>query len=552
MCCAVLSIGCAAPGSDIALAPLWTRLSTADGGVEIEAAAGLWRQRFDATTGRFESVTVGPFYSLDYASPERLRRTGPHVGPDSLPPLSEAPDEADGSGASTLGAGLSQALSGGAAPERDSDWLSRFLVPLGYTSHRGGETASTLLPVYLWRDHERVDGSRQKDFYSILGLISRWNERKGHEISWFPFYGNFDDLFTYDKIVFVGWPFFVYAERNEQISYHMPWPLLGWVRGGGESSDHLLPLYTRASVEGRYKRWALLWPFFHLQFNHLGGGQEARETAWWVFPLLGRKTRGTYQSTSFLWPFFGYSSDPRSGFWSFDGPWPLVRVQRGPGDVTRTRFWPLFSHHHAQGLTTRTFLWPIVQLRHEEGTRAVRDTTWILPIWQSWDRLDREDGEPTGGSAAWRKLFPVFQYEREDHWRRGSFPTLDPFWRNELIDRHYSWIWKLYEWEEDGERGTRSERSWGGLWRRERDTEEDRASFTFLWSRRRYRVRSSPVVEHALLFGLLRWRVTEDDGFAMLRPAFPGPGWPARAGAGAAPTPASAHRDPSTAPQRAD
>jgi hypothetical protein len=43
------------------------------------------------------------------------------------------------------------------------------------------------------------------------------------------------------------------------------------------------------------------------------------------------------------------------------------------------------------------------------------------------------------------------------------------------------------------------------------------------------------VRETSLLFGLVRWRVTADEGFAMLRPAFPGPGWarpaqPARAG----------------------
>jgi len=29
------------------------------------------------------------------------------------------------------------------------------------------------------------------------------------------------------------------------------------------------------------------------------------------------------------------------------------------------------------------------------------------------------------------------------------------------------------------------------------------------------------------LFGLLRWRVTEGEGFDMLPVAFPGPGWPA-------------------------
>ena len=151
----------------------------------------------------------------------------------------------------------------------------------------------------------------------------------------------------------------------------------------------------------------------------------------------------------------------------------------------------------------------------------MRDSVWIIPFWQSWDRLDKRTGE----TSDWRKLFPLFQYEREGAWRRGSFPTLDPFWRSELIDEHYSWIWKLYEWEEEAE--LRRERAWLGLYRRERGLGEDRRSIAGLWSRRKYRDGGRTVRETSLLFGLLRWRVTEDEGFDMLPVAFPGPGWPA-------------------------
>lgn len=506
--------GCAAPGSDIALAPFWSRAATADGGVDIEAAAGLWRQRYDAASGRFESLTVGPFYSLDRRSPERPRQSGPFVGPTELAPLTPGDVLADGL--------LEE-------PD-DADWLSRYLVPLGFTSRRGGETTSLLLPVYLWRSYERADGSRESAGFTLLGPMWRSNERTGTEFAWFPFFGRLENLFTYEKLGWFLWPLFVYAERDEQVSYHAPWPLIGWVRGGGESSDHFLPFYSRATLEGRYERWALLWPFFHLQYNNLGGGNEEKQRVWWAFPLLGRSSRGSYSATSVLWPFFGYASDSDSGFWSWDGPWPFVRIQRGPDDVRRTRFWPLFSTHSALGLRTRTFLWPFIQLREEDTPEARRSSTWIVPLWQSWEREDLDLGVPTGSTASWRKLFPLFQHEREDRWRRGSFPTLDPFWRNELVDRHYAWAWKLYEWEVDGEAGTRRERGWAGLWRRERDPLEDRASLTFLWSRRAYRDNGVRVREHAALFGLLRWRVTADEGFAMLPPAFPGPGWPARGG----------------------
>ena len=81
--------------------------------------------------------------------------------------------------------------------------------------------------------------------------------------------------------------------------------------------------------------------------------------------------------------------------------------------------------------------------------------------------------------------------------------------------------------ERDGEQ--RSGRSWLGLYTYESDGDEERHSLTGLWSRRSWGVDESRVRETSLLFGLIRWRSgpgTDDGG--LLRPAFPGPGWPAQ------------------------
>ena len=463
--------GCVAPGGDVHLAPLYTRVATGDGGVDMEALGGLVRQRRDAETRRFESATVGPFWSLDVAE--------------------------------------------------NGDWLTHFFVPLGYTSHRGEQATSMLLPVYYWRKLQRADGSDEWSLIALPGVLVRANEEHGTEVGWFPVYGRFSGFLTYDHLCFYLWPLFVHSRRNDRVSRHFLFPVFGWTRGGGERSYRFFPFFGRSRLEGRYERSFYLWPILHFQHNYLGGGGEEPERVWWVFPALGRKTRGTYQSTTMLWPFFGYANDSRSGFWAVDAPWPFIRLQRGPEDVTRTRFWPLFSHVRADGLETTSFLWPIIHLRHERSASAARDSVYVVPLWQSWNRLDLETGE----RSSWHKLFPIFQHERVGTWERGSFPTLDPFWRNELIDRHFSWMWKLYEWEEQGE--MRRERSLLGLWRREKDAGEDRASFSGLWSRRRYSKGDARVRETSILFGLLRWRVTEGEGFDMLRPAFPGPGWPA-------------------------
>ena len=86
----------------------------------------------------------------------------------------------------------------------------------------------------------------------------------------------------------------------------------------------------------------------------------------------------------------------------------------------------------------------------------------------------------------------------------------------------------------------RRDRSWLGLYKRERGPEEERRSLAGLWSSRRYRGEEGSVKETSLLFGLLRWRVTEGSGFDMLRPAFPGPGWPALEPSGDSTTPSPA------------
>lgn len=474
--CVVLPLACAAPGADIHLAPLWSRTSTADGARETDALGGLWQHRTDLADGTLLELTVGPLYGI---TPE------PDLEPGEV------------------------------------GYLAHFLVPFGLTSRHGEEGTTLFYPFFVWSREPEADGSTTWKLGALPGLLVASNSAEGTQFGLFPLWGGFEDFATFNRMVFLLWPLFLYTEREERISYHVPWPILGWTYGGGESSFRLFPLYSRTRIEGRFDRTWFLWPFFHYQRNHLGGEGEEPETTWMLWPLYGHTQRGTFTAHTTLWPFFGYSSDPRSGFWALDFPWPFVRLQRGPEGVHRTRFWPFYSYLRANSLESTSFLWPIIQFRHETYVGSQRDSSYVIPFWQAWDRTEFKSGE----TSAWRKLFPIFQYERFGEASRGSFPTLDPFWRNELIDRHYGWIWKLWEWRRAGE--VERDRSWLGLFKRERNALEERRSLAGLWASRRYRSEGKRVKETSLLFGLLRWRVTEDEGFDMLRPALPGPGWPA-------------------------
>ena len=143
----------------------------------------------------------------------------------------------------------------------------------------------------------------------------------------------------------------------------------------------------------------------------------------------------------------------------------------------------------------------------------------MIPFWQHSRTID-EDGTET----SFTKLWPLFQGDDDGKRRRLSFPALSPLWRSPNLDEHYAWLYEVFV-RETGQDLLR-ERSWLGLWRRERDQDEDRASLSGLWARRAFSRRGEEVTDTSLFFGLLRWRSSLSEGLEWLPPALPGPGWP--------------------------
>src|SRR5262245_4632238 len=470
---------CAGLDSDVHLAPLYTRIATADGGTLVEIAGGLYRQHRRDEGHFLEWCTLAPLYGIER--------------------------------------------------NRDGSYVSEHPFLLGRTRTQDDGTGfSYIVPLYVSWFRPEPEGTTRRLVVTLPGIFYQRTHGETHG-GWFPFYGHFVDLLTFDDARFVLWPFFIRDDRGGHVSYHFLWPIFGWTGGAGESSWHVFPLFGHSKWEGRYDRYYWLWPFFHWQKNHLGGGGEEPETTWMVYPLLGRTQRGTYVAWTTLWPLFGYSYDTRSGYWALDFPFFLVRIQRGPEEPTsRTRFWPFYSHLETDQLEATNYLWPIVHIRHEDDPAIERDQVAVVPFWQSWDARSKATGE----TSRWRKLWPLFRYEREGEWRAGSLLELDPFWRNDLWPRHVTSFFRIWEWEE--EPAFRRERAVLGLYRRERGRGEDRRSISGLWAHRSYAVEGRSVHETSLLFGLVRWRVTEGEGFDMLRPAFPGPGWPRPAQAASA------------------
>ncbi len=465
------SSGCASLQSEIHLAPFYTVLGTAGGGTEVEALGGIYRFRRERPGGPYSQLAVRPLFIVD-----RM-------------PTGET--------------------------------VSHFLTPLGTSKSSGGEYVWQLLPIARYERHFTPDGQLEWTFFSLPGIY--WSRHADGRITraWFPFGGVFEDFLSFDRLVFVMWPIWMKSERAGRITYHFLFPVFAYTYGHGGRCWRVWPLYGRNRYDGIWDRYFVLWPFFQWQHNDLSQPPERQEHKWMIWPLIGHATRGTFHSTTFIWPLFGWSRDPATGFWTLDFPWPFVELMHDPvHDVHRTRFWPLYSSYHGDGLDSTWFLWPIINIRHEIYPKAEQRTLYVIPFWQSWDRMDVE-----AGPSSFRKLWPLYQIERtEEHSVRTAFPALNPLWRTPEIDEMYAWIYELYTREKSHD--VLRERTWLGIYRREKDVFEDRASIAGLWSRRRYRDGGERVTEVSLFFGLLRWRKRASDSLQWLPPALPGPGWP--------------------------
>ncbi len=468
--CAI-GVGCAGFSSERHLAPLFTELSTAGGGTEIEALGGAVRVRRSAPHGFYEQWAVRPLAIRD------------------LHP--------------------------------DGSYITHFLTPLGIEKNLDPEYVWQLLPIARYSRTERADGDREWTFISLPGIY--WARTSDGRIlrAWFPFGGVLENFLSFDRIEFVLFPLYTRTERSGNSSYQFLWPFFAYTHGPTASGGHFWPFYGRSTLEDGYDRFFILWPIFHWHENRLALPPEQREVKWMFFPIIGQTRRGTFRSTTVLWPFFGYAEDPSTGFWSWDGPWPLVRFMDSPKEGTsRFRLWPLFWDYHGDGLDSRWIVWPLVNVRHEEYENATKNSVYLIPFWQNWKRVDAD-----AGRSSYQKLWPFYEIARTgEQSYRWAFPALNPLWRTIEVDEMYSWIYELYTRERDHEHI--KERTWLGLWRREKDADEDRSSLVGVWAGRRYREDGRTVHETSLLFGLIRWRTREGGSLEWMWPSLPGPGWP--------------------------
>jgi len=468
---------CVAPGSaDVHLAPLWTDIAVAGGGHEIEALGGAAVARWSADDERLTYWALRPL-----ASWTRL------------------------------------------GEERTFTWV---LPPLGTRFRRPEETVTRVLPLWYDSTQEGREGAAgTSQFFALPGVYHSRDARGREKTAWSFFYGDVDKFLGFDRAQWILFPLFLRLERGDRTSWNVLFPFLQWSTGEGGFAWRVWPLAGDQHWRGRYRRRFLLWPFIIWQEEDLDARSGPRWTAQ-LWPLFGLTRRGDASSWTALWPLFGRTSDPETGFWAWDGPWPLVVFQGGdPERAERQRVWPFYSRYRGDGLDSEWILWPLYNRRSEVYENFSRETRSVIPFWTSWDRVDAD-----GRRSSWRKLWPLGRRgvdEAQDA-ELISWPALNPLPRQDWIDEHYAWLWELYSARRSFDRVR--VRSWLGLYREETDQVEQRRSLVGLWARRDYSEGGEAVREVSFLFGLLRARRRARGSYELIAPAFPGPGWPRREG----------------------
>jgi hypothetical protein len=384
------------------------------------------------------------------------------------------------------------------------------LFPLGRFLFTEDHSTERFFPLWWWKRRESEDGPRNTYF------------------AFFPFAGTLKDWFTYDEIDFVLFPLYgaTYRSQGNQNSYAVLFPLTGWGHGdAGWRWWRLWPLYGHSEYPGHYNRHFFLWPFWHSEVNFLNTANPSTE--WMLWPFYGQVERGAFHARTVMWPFFGWEWNEETGYSNWDGPWPIVRIERNASGrpYSRERVMPFYAHYRGEEIDSSSYLWPFVWERYETTPAFDRDSFIIAPFFYHFgtqrhrEGVSIEEGDwiPGGSDLLW----PIFRrYEETGGHEQLDVPWPIPWPRVSQFRENWWPYFSLFGRETDGH-GATSTRLVLDLFRHESNEYETRWSVPLLGG---HRSLSDGSGEWSLLMGLLRWS-SGSDGVKLLLPAFPGPGF---------------------------
>ncbi len=360
----------------------------------------------------------------------------------------------------------------------------KFLWPLGDFAWGQGDTRGWILPIFYLRDRPYPDRPGSDFDWTLFPLLFYGSDPEhGSYFAVFPLGGVLKGLLAKDRMYFALFPLYWQTWEGEFDSLHILFPFFKRESGGGHSGWRLWPFYGNFHAERvddgkpRYRRKFIAWPFYIRQSNNLDSDRPTELL--FLFPFYGQSINARTETYTYLWPFFNTTTDVASGDTLYFGYLLPYRFTGGQFDL-----WPLFGWKSRTSLRTlgardlrgiasaggwegrrpeksdrmapsdletrlRQFtLFPVHRWDRTPRGPDERTKLWALPLLWNFQSIDKDTFETT---SEW-KIWPLFRYRRDAV--RGSFYFPSPLWfrQENLFERLYARLWRLFLWESGPER----------------------------------------------------------------------------------------------------
>ncbi len=337
--------------------------------------------------------------------------------------------------------------------EEDSHFTrtaTTYLYPLASAEITPDVTRMELLQLFqqnTFRKAEPVEKEQQSMLFPLY--ISGESKKYGSYTSIFPIYGDIYERFWRDEYHYTLFPVYGRTVNKGTTNYHFLWPFFSIIKGVDETGFEFWPLYGQASKEGVYKSSFTLWPIFLKEERGLDTAEPSQRFIF--FPLYASFDSPTVTSRTWLWPFFGYSSDTKNHEEERDYLWPFWLTVTGDKRNV-VRFLPFYSDESTEDSTKNWYLWPIFKndTMQSPHYRQVRDTILFFLYSnrvESWAQDDKERQRIA--------LWPLFLYRSDTSGEKIlTLPApVEPVLEQEGIEKSWAPLWRIYvqKWNDQGD-----------------------------------------------------------------------------------------------------
>ena len=293
----------------------------------------------------------------------------------------------------------------------------------------------------------------------------------------FPLGGRIYEFLGRDRIAFFLFPLFGKSQINDVKTTSVLWPIYSRTRGEGIQRDRVFPIIGKSTLEGKYEKRFVLWPFW-TSADYFYPGDSG--SSWILFPICGRAKMDNEKTLWVIPPFFRFTKGEKEN--RIFCPWPFFQKKENERH-NKLYVWPLWGRDRYQGgLNHRNFLfWPIFWSERSEQAQRSKTRRMALPFFFSEREFLNDKTLPKKErpeiSRAW-KIWPLMSWQRDEHASRFRMLELWPVKNAAPIERNWAPLWTLYK-RTNVDGLIRKDVFWF-LWHSEKHLLEERAEWSLL------------------------------------------------------------------------